>query len=135
MGTEKEKKEAGPRNFGVFLANMEEGGFMADLSTELQRANADLAKHAEHHGKAKGAITVVVELAYESNGTVEVRGEIKTKLPKSKRARSMFWDLGDGNLSNENPKQKSLPFREVNADSPVKDIAGPGRVVKEVGNG
>lgn len=129
------KKDEAPRNFGVFLAHMEEGAFVEDLSTELVRANVELAKHAEHNGKAKGQITVVIDLNYQANGTIDVTGELKVKLPKSRRSRTVFWDKGDGNLSNKNPKQESLPFRDVSADSPAKDIAGPGRVVKEVGNG
>lgn len=120
-----DKKEAAPRNFGVFLAQMEEGGLVEDLSAELVRANVELSKHAEHNGKARGQITVVIDLAYQANGTVDATGEIKVKLPKSKRSRTVFWDRGDGNLSNKNPKQESFPFREVNAD----------RVVKEVSNG
>ena len=125
----------GARNFGVFLAQMEEGQFQHDLSAELQRANQELSLHAERNGSAKGQIAIIVNLKHQANGTVDVVGEIKTKLPKSNRSRSVFWTLGDGNLSEKNPKQGSLPFREVNADSPAKDIASPTRVVKEVGNG
>lgn len=124
----------GPRNFGVFLSAIEDGGFQDELSAELLRANTELSKHAEHNGKAKGQLTIVVNLQHHANGTVDVIGEIKTKLPKSNRARSVFWTTGDGNLTSKNPKQETLPFREVNAAGHAKDISIVPQRAKEVGN-
>lgn len=129
------KPNTGPRNFGVFLSQIEDGVLQADLSEELQRANLELAKHAENHGKATGTITLVLALKHDRNGVVDVGAEIKSKMPKSSRARSVFWaDPITGNLSNKNPKQESLPFKAIAADSPAKDLGGP-TVAREVSNG
>lgn len=130
-----EKKQGGPRNFGVFLAQLEDGQFLADIGEEVHRAHGDLAKLAEHHNKARGKVTLELEITHNANGVVDVIAGYKIALPKTKRERSTFWTTADGNLDNKNPKQAALPFKDVNADSPIKDIAGPGRAVKEVGNG
>lgn len=135
MKEDQKKKEGGPRNFGVFLAQLEDGQFLADIGNELHHAHGELSKLAEHHSKAKGKVTLELEIVHNANGVVDVTAGFKIALPKTKRARSTFWTTADGALDNKNPKQAALPFKDVNADSPAKDIAAPGRVVKEVGNG
>lgn len=131
----KNDEKAGPRNFGVFLSQLEDGQFLADIGKEVHRAHGELSKLAEHHNKAKGKVTLELEITHNANGVVDVTAGYKIALPKTKRERSTFWTTADGQLDNKNPKQTVMPFREVNADSPAKDIAAPGRVVKEVGNG
>lgn len=125
-----------PRNAGVFLSQMEEGAFLGDLSREIQQANIELARHAESNGKAKGQVTIVINLAHDSAGVVDVKGEIKVKLPKSSRSRTVFWADAEGNLESKNPKQGNLNFKSIPSDSPAKDLGGPATLAaKDVANG
>lgn len=130
------KPNTGPRNFGVFLSQIEDGVLQADLSEELKRVTAELSTHAQRTSrKAKGSITLTINLAHDETGVVDVDCEVKSKTPKTSRARSVFWNDGHDNLSSKNPKQETLNFKSVPSDSPAKDISVRRAETKEVANG
>lgn len=122
-------KESAPRNFGVFLGQVDEGGLIHELSELTQEVIDALAKHAQSHSTAKGQIALVLNFKADAKGVVEVTTDIKSKTPKASRGKSIFWTNDKGQLVNENPKQPGLPFRDVNAtDKAVKDAIGEGGV-------
>lgn len=109
-----EHPEEGPRGFAVVLQQVDEGSLHGELSETLQKVTRELAEYADKFTTvAKGAITLTLGFAVDPNGTVTVEGDIKTKLPKARRARSLFWLTKGHNLSAENPRQTKLPLREV----------------------
>lgn len=125
-----------PRQFTVFLSQIENGGLIHDLSVEFAKANEELALHAERHSRAKGKIVVTINMAHDSNGTVDIEADIAVKLPKTKRARSVFWTDGEGNLVNKSPVQNELPFKEIKGGKEApKAVAAPTEKMKEVVRG
>lgn len=123
---DKPEAEEGPRDFASFLRHIDDGVLHTDASTELHKLAAFLHDYVgTHGGVAKGSLTLTVNLAALDNGTVDVTADVKTKEPKPKRARSVFWLTKGNNLSPENPRQQKLPLREVPAspkDKP-RDVA------------
>ncbi len=120
---EKEKAE-GARNFEVFLRQVNGGSFVQELSDELYKLNQVLVQHAGQVGKAKGELTVTFKFDHQSGGQVDLNTELKTKTPKAKRARSVFWVTLGGNLSDSPPQQEKLLFRDVSAkQGPARDVA------------
>lgn len=109
------------RNFAAFLALVEEGRLHGDLSDGLVELIAALQEAArEGNGKAGGKL--VLSLSFKLEGAViEVNGDCKFDLPKTPRARSIFWATPENNLTRQNPRQGSL-FRDVTGP------AAPGEV-------
>jgi hypothetical protein len=128
MGT-RDKVEAAPRNFGVFLSQVDDGAFIEELSKISDALNDELSRHAQNHSKAKGSLTIVLTFAHDQKGVVEVHTDLKTKAPKATRSKSIFWQNDKGQLVNKNPKQPDLPFRDVNAvDKATRDAIGEGGI-------
>jgi hypothetical protein len=124
-----DKTDEGTRGFDAFLRHIDDGVLHADASKELHDLAAKLHDYVGAHGGiAKGSLILTISLAALANGTVDVVADVKTKEPKPKRARSVFWLTKGNNLSPENPRQQKLPLREVPAapkDKP-RDVAADG---------
>lgn len=107
------KKASGPRNAGVILGTLEDGQLLIDLGVKFQRLGQELSRVADQAGKAKGTITLKINMSAESGGVVTIASDITVKEPQTPRQKSVRWLLSDGNLTNTNPKQTLLPLREV----------------------
>jgi hypothetical protein len=127
MSRDEEETETGTRNFGVTLAQIEDGDLLRDLGVECRKLQEVLAEHAANHGKAKGELMLRIAFQHDERGTVEVAAEVKTKTPVSKRGKSIFWVTPGGQLASSNPKQSKLPFRAVGSDT--KNVKGVGLVI------
>lgn len=115
--------DEGARSFAIFLQHLDDGGLHADLSDEVKRVSKELTSFVDIYGAvAKGSLTLVLSFKADRNGTIAVDGEIKTKLPKAKRAGSVFWSTAAGNLSPENPRQQRLPLRDVTVHLPPREV-------------
>lgn len=102
------------QEFQRFLANIDRGKFLSELGLELRGVNHELATIASQNGgRAKGEITVVFALTHEANGVVELRTDMKRKMPKIARGKSVFWTDDDGSLHTRDPKQLELRPREA----------------------
>jgi len=110
------------RNFGQVLQSLEDGQLIADLTDKLQELNGKLARQAEARGKAKGEIVLKLKLLADEGGTVQIDGEIVCKEPKAARARSVLWLTKENTLAGSNPKQMSLPVRDVSAGVPAAAV-------------
>ena len=119
--TETKAEQEGARGFSVTLQTLDEGRVHAELSETLQKLAGELSDFANNFGKAKGTLTLALNLEADSNGLVAVVADIKTKSPKIPHGRSIFWLTKGNNLTPENPRQQKLPLREV-PTSQVRDI-------------
>lgn len=102
------------RQFARFLMLIDDGELHEETSRVLKEANSELARRADQDGKARGRITLTMEITHERGGIVVVVGDCVSKLPRPKPAKSVFWRAPTGGyLSAKNPKQLDLPIREV----------------------
>lgn len=119
-----EQKEEGPRSFTAFLRSVDGGSFEVELAEEMYKLNGMLAQIASQNGKAKGEITIKLKLEHDPKGRVDISTDVAVKTPKVARSKSVMWVTRGGNLSDKNPKQADLPFRDVNAKAePARDVA------------
>lgn len=127
-------EEGGPRSFSVFLTKVGEGDCEQQLSQEMQTLMKAVIAQAKAQSKAvTGTLSLTLSFAGEDTGVVNVRYEIKRKEPKPRRPTSVFWIGRDGNVVDENPKQKRLPFRDVSAKNEVREVDGSNKQnVREV---
>ena len=129
----KNELKEGPRGFAVLLQQIDDGELHTELSEAVQELTTDLTDQVENMGAdAKGTITLVLSLAARRNGTIDVGAEVKVKTPKPKRANTLFWPTKGGNLSSENPRQTTLPLREVAPAAPPIALDAPARAGREV---
>lgn len=90
------------RTFREMLGLLSRGDFSRHLDEQLNEAIA--AVEACPADKCKAEITVKITLDYEL-GRIDVKAEVKTKLPDTaKFMKTPFWAI-DGQLSVEHPSQ------------------------------
>lgn len=103
------------RGFGQFVAEMEDGDLHAELTSRMQALIEAMKTDAlSRGGKSAGSMTVAFTFALDG-AEVEAKAEIAVRTPKPKRGRSIFWTTDDSHLTRRNPRQRDLPFRDVNA--------------------
>ncbi len=106
--------EEGPRPFSRFIAMLGEGEAHTQLSDDLHRLGEALREQAvARHRSVKGALTLKLSLVADEQGVVSVDYDITRKEPQPTRPRSIFWLTKGGNLTEINPRQQSLPLRDV----------------------
>lgn len=106
--------EEGPRAFGNVLTELDGGMAHVELSQKLFELTRAVREQSQAQNKTvKGTLTLKLEMACEANGVVAVGYSVTTKEPEPKRARSIMWMTRSGNLTPQNPKQQTLPLREV----------------------
>lgn len=97
-----------PRAFAQFIQEVEEGALHADLSDLLSKIVAELQDVArDRGGKPKAKLTIDFDITLD-DGVFMVIGDVRHKLPKEVRQRSIFWATPGNNLSRSNPKQHEL---------------------------
>lgn len=119
-----EKQDEGARSFAVLLQAIGEGTFHAECSEQLHELTRRLEAHAYDFSKAKGTLTLALTVEIDREGVVTIDPDLKLKVPKPARKKGRFWVTPGGNLSPENPKQTTLPLREVPAARAPRDM-GP----------
>ena len=106
--------------FSTFIQRVEGGQLHADLSRELPEVMAKLSNHVRDHG-GSAAGKIKIEFAFTlKDGVIEVTGNFDVTTPKDKRGRSLFWLTPENNLTERNPKQGDLPFRDVNRGGGIR---------------
>lgn len=102
------------RNFAALLTKIDDGSLHAELGEEMRRVARELADYCgTHHCKARGSLTIVLNLTADTDNTVSIVGDVKSKVPKTVRARTITWIDPKGNLVLSNPRQLDLGVREV----------------------
>lgn len=106
-----EEQESVIRPFAEFLVQQANGRTHAELTDAFH----GLIASVRETGKA-GRLTLAIDVKPLSKGddhTLTVTDSVAVKLPKGERPQSVFFIDGDGNLSRTDPRQMSLPLREV----------------------
>lgn len=99
------------RNADQLLAMLEDGDLSNDLFNEITKVLDALREAAGPKSKAKGSVTLTLNFEVEGVST-EISTDIKSKMPKQKRARSWLF-LGEDGLSTEHPRQISMFPQDV----------------------
>lgn len=97
---------------------IDDGDLAREFTEEFQKVNAAVREAAGPKGKAKGSITLKIDIE-AAGGTVTFSGEVVPKAPKKKRGSSMYWVMPDGSISTEHPQQMNMFPRDVNAREPI----------------
>jgi hypothetical protein len=106
-------QQESPRDFAAVVMDIGGGRLHARLSDQLAAVTAAV----KETGK-KGTLTIKIEvkpLPKANNGTLIVTGSSAAKAPESDEdsPTSVFFADDGGNLSRDDPKQPTLPFREA----------------------
>lgn len=124
LADEVEDRE-GARGFAVVLQQLDDGCFHAEVSEALRKLNRELSDMANSHGgKVKGTMTLALTLTAQDDGTISIDCDVKTKSPKPRRPRSLFWLTKGDNLTLDNPRQQKLPLRDVGGAGRARDVGG-----------
>ena len=95
------------RPFDQTLRDLSEGA----TNSELSEALWDLVQRVQDTGKA-GSLTLTLAVGFDGNGRVQIKDEVKTKLPEFNRPTTAFFIDRDGNPSRRDPNQPLLPSLE-----------------------
>jgi hypothetical protein len=88
------------------------GGLFLD---ECSHTLADAVKAVDETGKP-AKVTITLELK-KVHGALSVSSNVTSKTPEPKPDADMFWPTVEGNLSQQNPNQRSLDLRSVDTDA------------------
>lgn len=130
--TQEQQTAEGPRSFATFLRTVDGGSFLIELGEELHAMNEKLQGIASQSGRATGTLKLEFKFKHEQNGQVDVHTDLVVKLPKTQRARSTFWVTRGFNLSDRDPRQLGISFRDVNKPSPARDITEAPKAARSV---
>jgi hypothetical protein len=104
-----EAKPAMDRTFLNVLENHRQGDFVSDISAALKQCTAAV----QLTGKG-GCVTLKMNLKPATVGNAIVfEPMVKTTIPETKPAGSIFYADDDFNLVRDDPQQKKLDLREV----------------------
>lgn len=104
-------------NFAQVLQMIEDGRLHQQLTDDLREMVATMSDHAaEHDGKAEGEIAITIKLKLEAQ-MFELKPEVKTKAPKPKHSKTVFWATPQNLLTRTNPRQM-----DMFGDRPVRRI-------------
>lgn len=119
----------GPRSFARFSEQACSGQLHADCSNELHAMITKLKSLAmTRGGSPKGTfeLKVNVQLDAADATTAGITYSVKHKVPEPARRKGEMYVTAGGNLTPDNPRQRSLPLMEVRtAPRPMTDIAAP----------
>lgn len=127
------KDQEGPRSFARFVELIAEGTAHGRMSQELHDLLVELKTTAEVEScVVKGSLTIKFDFKVTPLNECSVDYDLKRTAKKPKPIGSHFWLTSGANLSHENPRQTSLPLREVGAppigdNDPMLDATRRGR--------
>lgn len=92
------------RPFKDVLLELGEGA----THSELSDAFWELLQRVQDTGKA-GSLTLQIAIAASGAGRIEVKDEVKLKLPEFNRPQTAFFIDNSGNASRRDPNQPEIP--------------------------
>lgn len=114
-GTQNQKSE-GARSITRFIDGLRHGRFAPKASEEFQALLRELSDTAiDESAVVKGKFTIELGLTVNAMGEVQVVGDYKRTSRKPKAASNNYYITKGMNLTTEDPRQTSLPLREVRA--------------------
>lgn len=103
-----------PMNFGVVVAQLNDGAALAKASSELQRLIELTEEEAACRNEAvKSSFVFTLHLTMARKGHVEVSYTTKVNEPKKDGPETLFFITPGHNLSTKMTKQVELPLREA----------------------
>ena len=103
----------GARSFARFIEFACSGAVHADASQELHEMLGKLRARAQRNNGAKGSITLTINIALDDADQAQLTYSVKSKVPEPSRRKGAAWLTRGGNLTPDNPRQRSLPLVEV----------------------
>ena len=92
------------RPFDEVLRELGEGA----TNSELSEALWDLVQRVQDTGKA-GSLSLSIAVGFDGHGRVQIKDEVKVKLPEHNRPTTAFFVDREGNASRRDPNQPELP--------------------------
>lgn len=92
------------RPFHEFLRELGEGTTNQELSEGLW----DLLQRVQDTGKG-GTLSVSLHVSFDGYGRIQVKDEVRLKLPEYNRPTTSFFIGKDGNATRRDPNQPELP--------------------------
>lgn len=108
--------------FTHFLQMFQGGKLNSDLGDELRELNAKISELAATQGKAKGTLSLELNLQMKDKLLV-VTPVIKVKAPKVPLESEAFWLTKKNQLSADNPAQLNLKIRSLPNEGVRNDLA------------
>jgi hypothetical protein len=108
MSAKSEKERPAPRPFTQFMQEQRKGGLHEDLSARM----AEVVQAVMEHGKV-GTVTVALKIKPIGDGQIQIFDDVKVKAPEGEKAPSIFYTDSHGNVSRTDPRQTTLPLRQV----------------------
>ena len=99
------------------LRLLQGGAFLDACSEKL----AEAVKSVEETGKA-GKLTITLDLK-KSAGAIAILAKVTNKVPEAKADEDLMWATVEGNLTLQNPNQRSLDLKPV-AEAPRAIVGG-----------
>lgn len=102
--------------FAITLHDQRKGALSEELSAEFRK----LVEHVRGIGKA-GTLTLKLTVRPTEGGdgsTVVLEDDVSVKLPRPKKAKSLFFTTDDGRLTRNDPNQAELPLKTVPGATP-----------------
>lgn len=96
-----------PRPFDQILRELGEGSTVSELSETFW----NVIQRVQETAKA-GSLTLTLAVAFDGQGRLVVKDEVKHKLPEFSRPETRFFVGKDGNASRRDPNQPELPSLE-----------------------
>lgn len=101
-------------NFSNLIDALEDGQFRSDLERATQEIIGAMRAEVKMRGGVPTAALAIALSFKLEGGAIEIKPEMKTRLPKETRQRTILWPTSDNKLTRRNPNQQELPFRDVN---------------------
>lgn len=93
-----------------------QGGAFLDVCSEKL---AEAVRSVEETGKA-GKLTITLDLK-KSAGAIAILAKVSNKVPEAKPDEDLMWATVEGNLTLQNPNQRTLDLKPVE-DAPRREI-------------
>ena len=109
-----------PLNYSAVLSKVDGSykGSVGTLEEVIEEAFAETIRRVLMTGKA-GKLTVCLDFSRLDETRIEVKGDIKTKLPEPKTSTRTLYHDRSGNLFADDPNQPNLPNV-----APLRKISG-----------
>lgn len=110
------------RPFPTFLSEISDGEFLDEIEKQLAILIDECRHSAATGGSGKGSIALNISLRFD-RGAADVEGEWRTKLPKKRLARSVFFPTEDStSLTRRDPRQVEMTLRDIQGPTNLKVI-------------
>lgn len=101
-------------NFSQLVSTLEDGSLNADLTKQIGEIVETLNNHVLSFGGSPSATLKLKIDVKLKGGVMQITASNDITLPKSPRSQSIMWTDANGQLCQQNPRQRDM-FSDVNA--------------------